>query len=147
MRKPLWSSWDSERTGHLSRSLMSQQLQPAAVWHPRHYQAGEGAIEERRPGVMAIRSEAKGEVIFPAPKGLTFNHPWTRPCMVEGCQGEHTSMACCIFKAKSPEDRLAAVRAVHLLLSPLGYEMLLVRWEDTCLWGKRIWSSPQPPAA
>jgi hypothetical protein len=76
--------------------------------------SGRRSYERRDARVMAIRTEAIKDVNFPPPKGWAPNLPWFRPCVVEGCREEHAPTKCPLFKAKSPQDRLAVVRKKEL---------------------------------
>jgi hypothetical protein len=78
---------------------------------------------------MAVKTTANG-------KWWTPDHLWTRPCIVEECREEHAPTACPLFKAKSPEERLAAVRRKELCT--LWYRHLDTKWFGAGRWAKYL---------
>ncbi|MFN9905450.1 MAG: hypothetical protein ACK56F_04905, partial [bacterium] len=75
------------------------------------------------------KATTKEEPHFPPPRRWSPDNPWGRPCIMDECSEEHAPPSCAVFKSKTPEERLAAVRRQELCV-------LCFRHLDT----KRCWS-------
>ncbi len=92
-------------------------------------QKGRKSYEKKEAKVMAVKATIKEEPHFPPPRRWSPDHPWGRPCIMDECSEEHAPPSCAVFKSKTPEERLAAVRRRELCV-------LCFRHLDT----KRCWS-------